>query len=142
MGLGLSLILITHDLSVIAETCDRVMIMYAGRVAEEGTVRVFRSRATRTRRCCSPPSRTSMPTGGRSRSSRAHRRTCATRRPAAASRHAARSRWPSAARSSHREVTFDGVRVACHLYPEGSDGVPITTPGADAIGPTPVVIAR
>ena len=34
--LGLSLILITHDLSVIAETCDRVLIMYAGRVAEEG----------------------------------------------------------------------------------------------------------
>ena len=41
--LGLSLILITHDLSVIAETCDRVMIMYAGRVAEEGPVHeVFR----------------------------------------------------------------------------------------------------
>ena len=40
--LGLSLILITHDLSVIAETCDRVIIMYAGRVAEEGPVsRVF-----------------------------------------------------------------------------------------------------
>src|SRR4029079_6518240 len=37
--LGLSLILITHDLSVIAETCDRVIIMYAGRVAEEGPVR-------------------------------------------------------------------------------------------------------
>ena len=36
--LGLSLILITHDLSVIAETCDRVMVMYAGRVAEEGPV--------------------------------------------------------------------------------------------------------
>ena len=41
--LGLSLILITHDLSVIAETCDRVLIMYAGRVAEEGPVHeVFR----------------------------------------------------------------------------------------------------
>src|SRR6187431_1960954 len=41
--LGLSLILITHDLSVIAETCDRVMVMYAGRIAEEGPVsEVFR----------------------------------------------------------------------------------------------------
>jgi len=37
--LGLSLILITHDLSVVAETCDRVLVMYAGRVAEEGSVR-------------------------------------------------------------------------------------------------------
>ena len=37
--LGLSLILITHDLSVIAETCDKVMVMYAGRIAEEGPVR-------------------------------------------------------------------------------------------------------
>ncbi|MHA1963462.1 MAG: ABC transporter ATP-binding protein [Candidatus Thorarchaeota archaeon] len=35
---SLSLILITHDLSVIAETCDRVVIMYAGRIMEEAPV--------------------------------------------------------------------------------------------------------
>ena len=29
------MILISHDLSVLAETCDRVAIMYAGRVVEE-----------------------------------------------------------------------------------------------------------
>ncbi len=36
--LGLSMMLITHDLSVIAQTCDSVAIMYAGKIAEYGTV--------------------------------------------------------------------------------------------------------
>ena len=36
--LGLSMILITHDLSVLAETCDRVAIMYSGQIAETGPV--------------------------------------------------------------------------------------------------------
>lgn len=36
--LGLSLILITHDLSIITETCDSVVIMYAGKIAESGSV--------------------------------------------------------------------------------------------------------
>jgi len=34
--LGIAMILISHDLSVIAEACDRTVIMYAGRVAEAG----------------------------------------------------------------------------------------------------------
>ena len=36
--MGMSIILITHDLGVIAETCDEVLVMYAGRVAEVGPV--------------------------------------------------------------------------------------------------------
>ena len=36
--MGMSVMLITHDLGVIAETCDEVVVMYAGRVAERGTV--------------------------------------------------------------------------------------------------------
>jgi len=35
--LGIGMILISHDLSVIAESCDRAVVMYAGRVAEAGT---------------------------------------------------------------------------------------------------------
>ena len=35
---GLALILITHDLGVLAETCDRIAIMYAGRIVEIGPV--------------------------------------------------------------------------------------------------------
>ena len=34
--LGLSMVLISHDLSIIAETCQKVAIMYAGRIAEFG----------------------------------------------------------------------------------------------------------
>ena len=132
--LGLSLILITHDLSVIAETCDRVLIMYAGRVAEEGTVdRVFRRpRHPYTQKLLGafpnihadrrtldvipgqPPDLADPPPG-----CRFHPRcpfampVCSVEKPP--------------------EVTLDdGVRVACHLYPPGTDGVPITQPTAAA----------
>ncbi|MDB6116564.1 MAG: Peptide/nickel transport system ATP-binding protein, partial [Verrucomicrobiaceae bacterium] len=36
--MGMSVILITHDLGVIAETCDEVVVMYAGRVVERASV--------------------------------------------------------------------------------------------------------
>ena len=35
--LNTSMILITHDLGVVAETCDRVAVIYAGRIVEYGT---------------------------------------------------------------------------------------------------------
>ena len=140
--LGLSLILITHDLSVIAETCDRVMVMYAGRIAEEGPVHeVFR----RPRHPYTQKLLAAFP------NIHADRRTLDVipgsppdlRDPPPGCRFAPRCEFAMAVCSEvvPPEVTFDGVRVACHLYPEGSDGVPVTTVPADAIGVTTTEVA-
>ena len=33
-----AMIMITHDLGIVAETCDEVAVMYAGRIVEKGTL--------------------------------------------------------------------------------------------------------
>jgi oligopeptide/dipeptide ABC transporter ATP-binding protein len=41
---GLAIILVTHDLGVVANTCDRVLVMYAGRIVESAPAReLFRA---------------------------------------------------------------------------------------------------
>jgi oligopeptide/dipeptide ABC transporter ATP-binding protein len=133
--LGLSLILITHDLSVIAETCDRVLVMYAGKVAEEGPVDIVfrRPRHPYTQLLLrafpniradvralgtipgSPPDLRMPPPG-----CRFHPRCplamdiCMEEEPP--------------------EVVADGVRVACHLYPPGGDGAVVPVPVAEVVG--------
>jgi oligopeptide/dipeptide ABC transporter ATP-binding protein len=135
--LGLSLILITHDLSVIAETCDRVLVMYAGKVAEEGSV---------TTVFANPRHPYTSKLLGAFPNIRADRRTLEVipgqppdlRDPPKACRFAARCPM---ARDVCREdvppeVTLpDGVRVACHLWPPGSDGrqPAWTTPSRDQV---------
>jgi oligopeptide/dipeptide ABC transporter ATP-binding protein len=139
--LGLSLILITHDLSVIAETCDRVLIMYAGKVAEEGSVdEVFR----RPRHPYTQKLLSAFP------NIHADRRTLDVipgsppdlRQPLVGCPFTPRCQFAMAVCGEVMppEVTFDGVRVACHLYPEGSDGVPVTVAPPGAIGPTASVV--
>ena len=45
-GSGTALLLITHNLGIVAEACDRVAVMYAGKIVEEGSAReVFASPA-------------------------------------------------------------------------------------------------
>ncbi len=128
--LGLSLILITHDLSVTAETCDRVMVMYAGRVAEEGPVR---------RLYAAPRHPYTQKLLGSFPNIHADRRTLEIipgnppdlRDPPAGCRF--HPRCPFVMDVCREvvppEVRFpDGVRVACHLHPPGANGgVEVTT---------------
>jgi ABC-type dipeptide/oligopeptide/nickel transport system ATPase component len=39
--LGMSMLLITHDLAVVAETCDRIVVLYRGHVVETGPVKAI-----------------------------------------------------------------------------------------------------
>lgn len=88
---GMSILMITHDLGVVAEMCDRVVIMYAGQIVEETDVATLYSNPLHpyTRGCWLPClSLRVMRTG--SAPSRARCRIRLTCRPGAGSRRAVR----------------------------------------------------
>ncbi len=132
--LGLSLILITHDLSVIAETCDRVLVMYAGRVAEEGEVdTVFehpRHPYTRALLAAFPDIASDMRAleviPGQPPDLRDPPPGCRFHPRCTAAMEVCRRERPA-------EITFpDGVRVACHLYTAADCTAPDGRPGPGA----------
>ena len=52
---GTALLLITHNLGIVAEACDRVAVMYAGQIVEEGGGRRWGSTVSLCRRSSRPP---------------------------------------------------------------------------------------
>ena len=127
--LGIAMVLITHDLGVVARIADRVAVMYAGEIVEQGpAARVFASpRHPYTRGlldCIPVPGRTER--GGRL-GTIARRRAVARRRSsrAAASATAALCAGPSA-RDGTGARLIGGQLLA--LHPRGAAGVSAAQP--------------
>ena len=115
--LGLALVMVTHDIGMIAETAARAVVMYAGVVVEDGsTSRCSPPPATPTRSCSSRPPRWSTatapwsPSPGRRRASTRRSRGCAF---------AARCPYVFDACSTRPGLQGDGHVAACHALAQG-----------------------
>ncbi len=124
--LGMSVMLITHDLGVIAETCDQVLVMYLGEVVENAgrqeVVRRIPSIPTPAH-CCARSRAWGMARIGMSSPSRAWCRIPITVPRAALSIPRCAAFIPDLCDRVHPAMTTlpGGGSVRCHLY-NGSNG--------------------
>ena len=90
---GMSVIFVTHDIGVAIEICDRVAVMYAGQIVEQGTLsQIVRTPIHPYARGCWPPPSTAPSAASGWKPSRARRPRSTRRRSIVRSRRVARSR--------------------------------------------------
>ena len=119
--------LITHDMGVVAQACDRVVVLYAGRVAEAGTVEDMfeapRHPYTRALIGCIP-----REAGARQPEGHTGRVPSVVDYPqAAAFIRAARAPKRFAARRCRRLTLEDGSGVACHFLARRGCGMTVSS---------------
>ena len=123
--LGSAIILITHDLGVVAETCKNVLVMYGGNMVEYGTADDIFNRPKMPYTMGLLESLPRLDADGRTRScrSKGSRRTCCGCRRAARSRRAAATGCRCATSRCRSTISARGHVARCFLYDERAEGV-------------------